>query len=96
MLTMHPTLQIGLADWDAARMPLAEFGARLEALWEVCDRAVAGASVFGSRRHHAELAWIINFTPKLEASLALNPRHGPPRVVAVTANRAEVLWERGP
>ena len=27
VLTMHPTLLIGPADWDAARMPREEFGA---------------------------------------------------------------------
>jgi hypothetical protein len=95
VLTMHPALLIGPADWDAARMLRAEFDARIAALWEVCDRDVAGAIVFSNPRHHAELAWLTAFTPKLEASLALIPRRGPPRLFVVTANGAEVLWEQG-
>lgn len=80
MLTMHPTLLIGPADWDAARFPREEFTARIAALWEVCERDVAGAVVFGSSRHHAELAWLTHFTPKLEPGLALVGRDGPPRL----------------
>ena len=63
---MHPTLLIGPADRDAARFPREEFAARIAALWEVCEHDVAGAVVFGSPRHHAELAWLTHFTPKLE------------------------------
>jgi hypothetical protein len=32
MLTMHPTLLIGPADWDATRMPQHEFLARMAKL----------------------------------------------------------------
>jgi Xaa-Pro aminopeptidase len=77
---MHPTLLIGPADWDAARFPRVEFAARIAALWRVCDRDVAGAVVFGNPRHHAELAWLTHFSPKLESCLALIGRHGPPRL----------------
>ena len=43
MLAMNPTLLVGPADWDAARMPKAEFVARAGALWR--DHPV------GDRRH---------------------------------------------
>lgn len=76
MLTMHPTLLIGPADWDEARMPREEFRARIAALWDVCDRDTAGALVFGSSRHHAELAWLTHFTPKLEPGLAAIAKGG--------------------
>jgi hypothetical protein len=65
VLTMHPTLLIGPADRDAARFPREEFAARIAALWEVCEPDVAGAVVFGSARHHAELTWLTHFTPRL-------------------------------
>lgn len=80
MLTMHPTLLIGPADWDAERMPREAFLARIAALWGVCDGDVAGAIVFGNARQHAELAWLTGFTPKLEAGLTLIPRRGAPRL----------------
>ncbi len=81
MITMHPTLLVGPADWDAARLPKEEFAARIAAFWRACDRRVAGAVVFGSPRHHAELAYLTHFTPKLEAAIALIPRQGAPRLL---------------
>ena len=35
MRTMHSTLLVGPADWDAARMPRSEFEMRIAALWQV-------------------------------------------------------------
>lgn len=80
MMTMHPTLLIGPADWDATRMPREEFFARIAALWKVCDAANEGVIVFGSPRRHAELVWLTHFTPKLEPGLALISREGAPRL----------------
>src|SRR5882757_8986509 len=80
MHTMQSTLLVGPADWDAARMPKEEFLARTVALWRIA-RAAAGAIVYGDRAHHAELAYLTNFTPKLEAALALIPRVGGPRLL---------------
>ncbi len=74
MFTMHPTLLVGPADWDAARMPKAEFLERIAALWRSCDPDIAGAVVYGSPSHHAELAYFTHFTPKLEPAIALIPR----------------------
>jgi Xaa-Pro aminopeptidase len=78
--TMQPTLLVGPSDWDAARMPKAEFLARSTTLWRIA-RAASGAIVYGDRTHHAELAYLTNFTPKLEAALALIPRVGGPRLL---------------
>lgn len=74
---MHPTLLVGPADWDPGWLPREEFAARIAALWRA-EPEVQGAVVYGNPRHHAELAWLTNFTPKLEASLALIPRSGEP------------------
>jgi len=81
MFTMHPTLLVGPADWDAAAMPKAEFADRIVTLWRPCDPGVAGAVVYGSPRHHAELAYFTHFTPKLEPAIALIPRAGEPRLL---------------
>ena len=58
MLIPHPTLLIGPSDWDAGRMPRAEFARRIDALWGA-DPQAERAIVFGSSRHHAELAYFI-------------------------------------
>src|SRR5215469_15577637 len=81
MLTMHPTLLVGPADWDATRLPREEFAARIATFWRTCDPGIAGAIVFGSPRHHAELAYLTHFTPKLEAAIALIAREGAPRLL---------------
>jgi Xaa-Pro aminopeptidase len=80
MHTMHPTLLIGPADWDAQRLPRAEFEVRINALW--CDAPQAGgAVVYGDARDHAALAYLTHFTPKLEAAVALIPRAGDARLL---------------
>lgn len=80
MRTMHPTLLIGPADWDRERMPHEEFRARIDALWRGHPRA-GGAIVYGNAFDHAALAYLTNFTPKLEAALALIPRGGEPQLL---------------
>lgn len=80
MLTMHPTLLIGSADWDAERMPQAEFASRLAQLWE-CAPEAAGAIAYGDSREHAALAYLTHFTPKLEPAIALIPRNGAPKLM---------------
>jgi Xaa-Pro aminopeptidase len=80
MLAMNSTLLVGPSDWDAARMPKAEFVARAGAFWRDNPPA-SGAIVYGDRVNHAELAYLTNFTPKLEAALALIPRDGAPQLL---------------
>ena len=80
MHTMHPTLLIGPADWDERRLPREEFDARTAALWRDHSQA-GGAIVFGDARDHGALAYLTNFTPKLEPSIALIAREGPPQLL---------------
>ena len=75
MRTMHPTLLVGPADWDPQRLPLEEFRARLNVLWRDGWQA-GGAIIYGSPADHAALAYLTNFTPKLEPAIALLSRHG--------------------
>ena len=70
MLTPQPTLLIGPSDWDAEVMPKQEFTRRIEALWRINPEAPC-AIVYGDRNHHAELAYLTNLVPKLEAAVAL-------------------------
>ena len=79
MHTVHPTLLIGPADWQPERMPKAEFFRRIEALWQSCP-AASHALVCGDSRHHAELAYLTNFVPKLEPAVALFSRTSEPRL----------------
>ena len=81
MLTMHPTLLVGPADWDAARLPKEEFLGRIAAFWRGADPGIAGVVVYGSPRDHAELAYLTHFTPKLEPAIALIPRAGEPSLL---------------
>jgi Xaa-Pro aminopeptidase len=79
MLTPHPTLLIGPSDWDAERMPRAEFMRRVDALWTNAPTAER-AIVYGNSRHHAELAYFTNLIPKLGPAVALLSRAGPHRM----------------
>ncbi len=80
MLTMQPTLLVGPCDWHPLNMPKEEYLARWEALWRRLP-AAGGAIVYGGRAHHAELAYLTGFTPKLESALALIPRAGMPQLL---------------
>jgi len=75
VLTSHPTLLIGPSDWDADVMPRQEFARRIEALWRAFPEAPC-AIVYGSPAHHAELAYLTNLVPKLEAAVAIFSRGG--------------------
>jgi hypothetical protein len=81
MVAMHPTLLIGPADWDPARMPKHEFLGRIAAFWRSADPGIAGVVVYGSPRDHAELAYLTHLAPKLEPVIALIPRTGEPRLL---------------
>jgi len=70
VLTSQPTLLIGPSDWDAEVMPKSEFTGRIAALWGLYPEAPS-AIVYGDRVHHAELAYLTNLVPKLEAAVAL-------------------------
>src|SRR3954470_23230409 len=76
---MHPTLLIGPSDWQPEHMPKAEFLDRIAALWQRCPTASC-VLVYGNSRHHAELAYLTNFIPKLEPAVALLSRSDEPRL----------------
>ncbi len=80
MQTMHPTLLVGPADWEPKQMPREEFDERLTDLWRDHPNA-SGAVVYGNSGDHAALAYLTNFTPKLEAALAFIPRRGEARLL---------------
>jgi Xaa-Pro aminopeptidase len=80
MQTMHPTLLIGPADWDDQQMTLTEFKSRLDALWRD-DWQAGGALVYGDAANHDALAYLTNFTPKLEPGIALLSRDGDARLL---------------
>lgn len=75
MQTSHPTLLIGPSDWNAETMPKEEFIRRIEALWRAYPEAPC-AIVYGNPAHHAELAYLTNLVPKLEAAVAMLRRTG--------------------
>jgi Xaa-Pro aminopeptidase len=85
MLTMQPTLLIGPSDWDAKHMPCEEFARRTDALWRHAGEA-SHAIVFGSRQHHAELAYFTDFVPKLEPAVAVLARGGAHRLFVGSPN----------
>src|ERR1019366_9643342 len=60
-------------------MPRAEFARRIDALWGA-DPKAERAIVFGSSRHHAELAYFTNLIPKLGPGMALLSRSGEHRL----------------
>jgi hypothetical protein len=75
VFTQHPTLLIGPSDWDEAHAPKAKFEQRIGGLWDAFPEAQR-AIVFGSAAHHAELAYLTHFVPKLEPGIALHSRDG--------------------
>src|SRR5262245_3718388 len=56
-------------------MPKDEFMQRIDALWRTFPEAPC-AIVYGNPAHHAELAYLTNLVPKLEAAIALLMRDG--------------------
>src|SRR6059058_989771 len=56
-------------------MPQEVFEARIAALWKAYPDATR-AVVYGSPAHHAELAYLTNLVPKLEAAVAILSRSG--------------------
>jgi Xaa-Pro aminopeptidase len=80
MHTMHPTLLVGPGDWDPQRLPRQDYEDRLVALWRDHPNA-GGAIVYGNSHDYAALAYLTHFTPKLEAAIALMPRHGEPQML---------------
>ena len=80
MLTVHPTLLIGPSDWQPERMPQEEFARRIDGAVAERSRRRRARSSTAAPRHHAELAYLTNLVPKLEAAVALLSRTGEHRL----------------
>jgi Xaa-Pro aminopeptidase len=79
---MHPTLLVGPYDWQPERLPKSEFVDRMQALWnKISGTPCSVVIVYGDSRHHAELAYLSNFVPKLGPALMFIPRKGAPRLL---------------
>jgi Xaa-Pro aminopeptidase len=77
MQTQHSILLVGPYDWDPELMPAGEFQERIKAFWNAMgDPSCGGAIVYGDSRHHAELAYLTGFTPKVRLAMAFLPRQG--------------------
>ena len=79
MLNMHSLLLVGPYDWDPELMPRVEFEERIRAFWARIPEAVGSfAVIYGDSRHHAEMAYLTHFVPKVRSAMAIVPRVGEP------------------
>ena len=79
MLNMHSLLLVGPYDWDPALMPRLEFEERIRAFWaRIPASAGSFAVIYGDSRHHAEMAYLTHFVPKVRSAMAIVPREGEP------------------
>jgi len=79
VLNMHSLLLVGPYDWDEAIMPRVEFEERIAAFWSrIPVEAGSFAVIYGDSRHHAEMAYLTHFVPKVRSAMAIVPRAGEP------------------
>jgi Xaa-Pro aminopeptidase len=79
MLNMHSLLLVGPYDWDETVMPRAEFEERIRAFWaRIPESAASFAVIYGDSRHHAEMAYLTHFVPRVRNAMAIVPRQGEP------------------
>ena len=72
MRVMQPAVLVGAYDWHSSLVPRAEFEARIkQALGKLAGSGVAGLVVYGNKIDNAALAYLTNFTPKLDTAIAL-------------------------
>jgi Xaa-Pro aminopeptidase len=77
MLTMQPSVTLGSYVWAQDRLPVDEFGLRLDDLRAAMDRnGWAAVLAYGDVREHAALAYVSNFIPRVRWGMALLPRNG--------------------
>lgn len=87
MLNMHSLLLVGPYDWDEALMPRVEFEERIRAFWaRIPESAASFAVIYGDSRHHAEMAYLTGFVPKVRSAMAIVPREGEP-VILLSGSR---------
>ena len=82
MQVLNTTLVLGPYDWDAEVMPRTEFDARVAAVRRTLAAHEANALlVYGDTFDNGALSYLTNFTPKLNAALALFPCEGKPVIL---------------
>jgi Xaa-Pro aminopeptidase len=92
---------VGNYDWDQALVPRAAFDARLkEVVAKIADSGLGGLVVYGNKIDSAALAYLTNFTPKLDSGLALIGRDGSLRLHSsgsphMMVNAQRLTWVDG-
>jgi Xaa-Pro aminopeptidase len=72
MRVTQPAVLVGPYDWDEALIPRAEFEGRVKEVWAALKgEKLAGIIVNGNKMDNGALAFLTNFTPKIEAGYAL-------------------------
>src|SRR5690242_18902002 len=72
MEVMQPAVLVGAYDWDEAVLPRAEFERRVkDVLRWLTESGNAGLVVYGNKLDSDALAYLTNFTPKLDSAVAL-------------------------
>jgi Xaa-Pro aminopeptidase len=88
MLTMQPSVTLGSYVWAQDRLPVDEFGLRLDDLRAAMDRnGWAAVLAYGDVREHAALAYVSNFIPRVRWGMALLPRNGEARLLGAMSTR---------
>ncbi len=72
MRVTQPAVLVGPYDWDEAVIPRSEFEGRIKEAWAALKgEKFAGIIVNGNKMDNGALAFLTNFTPKIEAGYAL-------------------------
>jgi Xaa-Pro aminopeptidase len=101
MRVVQPAVLVGAYDWDESVIPRREFQARIKGvLDEIADSGVSGLVVYGNKIDNAALAYLTNFTPKLDAAYALIALDGSVRIHSagspqMMVNAQRLTWVEG-
>ncbi|HXS39370.1 MAG TPA: M24 family metallopeptidase [Stellaceae bacterium] len=101
MEVMQPAVLVGAYDWDETSLPRAEFERRVkEVLRRLAASGHAGLVVYGNKLESAALAYLTNFTPKLESAFALLALDGSVRLHSagsphMMVNAQRLTWVEG-
>lgn len=72
MRVVQPAVLVGRYDWDQSLIPRTEFDARLkDVVGKIATSGLSGLVIYGNKIDNAALAYLTNFTPKLDAAFAL-------------------------
>src|SRR5579864_116468 len=101
MRGVQPAVLVGAYDWDESVIPRREFDARIKAVLDkIADSGVSGLVVYGNKIDNAALAYLTNFTPKLDAAYALIALDGSVRMHSagspqMMVNAQRLTWVEG-